>query len=192
MGEAVLVFNTGICQVCHTLKTKFVAKTAFCFIFRRKTHLQQGCLPRPVEKNRLACPVKSKPCPAVAEIDKTHRAQRLKNGWKKTMEEKFTGASKLYSAHSHLWSLFLCRAAVSAIFTDQPHDQYLRLWRVKWPGSPCHWCSHGAQIWWIPICDVSTSTRTSVMCVVGWDQPNVTNCSITCHCCLRDAQIAIF
>ena len=121
-------------SLSHTQK-KFVAKTAFCCIFRRKTHLQQGWLPRPVEKNRLACPVKSKPCPAVAEIDKTHRAQWLKNGWKKQWltgwKRSLLGpnlfASKLYSTHSHLWSLFLCRAAVSAIFTDQPHDQYLRL-----------------------------------------------------------------
>ena len=125
-------------------------------------------------------------------VEKWLEKKQWLTGWKRSLLGPNLFDSRLYSTLSHLWSLFLCRAAVSAIFTDQPHDQYLRLWRVKWPGSPCHWCSHGAQIWWIPICDVSTSTRTSVMCVVGWVQPNVTNCSITCHCCLRDAQIAIF
>ena len=192
MGEAVLVFNTGVGQVCHTHKKKFVAKTAFCCIFRRKTHLQQGWLPRPVEKNRLACPVKSKPCPAVAEIDKTHRAQWLKNGWKKNNgREVYWGLKALFGSLASLEFIPLPRCCFRHIYRPAP-------WSVSEAVT--------GEVAWEPLSLVFTQRPNLVnshlrclnfnkdICDVcrGMSPPNVTNCSITCHCCLRDAQIAIF
>ena len=96
------------------------------------------------------------------------------NGWQAGGKVYWAKFFRLKATRlTHLSSLFLCRAGVSATSHIYPWSVSEAVTgEVAW--EPCRWVSHTPQIWWIPICDVSTPTRTSVMCVVGWVQPNIT------------------
>ena len=151
-------------SLSHTPKTKFVAKKAIV-VFRwfRCVNIS----------SRDACPVKSKPCPALRNFTKpTSRiALQWLTGWGKSL------LGQIFSTQSYSTDASFEFIPLSCWrFRHQPYLPMISIWgcdgRSGW--EPCRWVSHTPQIWWIPICDVSTPKRTSVMCVVGWVQPNIT------------------